>query len=570
MAKNKKPAVTVRHRTMSIPKDRRWLGVERDRNAELVEFVLPRVYQGVDLAEKTIFVDTMNAQGGLYDTAQPEKHVTEEEIYLSWVVGPLPAFTGGKVKVRLRAIGPDFVWQTETGEFNLATTFLGDDPPNPPGMGYFNLALLQVAELRDQAALSAASAEQSIAAAQIWAESSGSAARGMEVLKQLTTETSDTGPIATIHPVDGLPLDVAARLIAQQAGAGDPSPDNVRPIVGQNALSIVRSGANLSNMTTYNFVKPATRTRNIQTGIMPPGTYTISMQMSGQAGGFSGFGLRAQRSASDEGGDVPGTTTLNFSETSPTRVVGTFVAPNGFAVLYCYIHGDNPDGATVSISDIQLELAPGTNTFEPYAGNAYNITLPQMLYGLPGAEDEVRNDGTVLQNTRLQVLNGSESWTNSANISGSTLARFYCPGGAVGAFANDIPGICDRFAWISPWVLNISGEGCGWVNQASTRFDIVIAKSRIPGWDDAWDAAQRATVFRGWLAANPTTIIAALRAPGALSIPPITIPALPGVNNIWSDGGGAVTAAGRLSPQHAHNQINARLAALENLATMSK
>lgn len=50
------------------------------------------------------------------------------------------------------------------------------------------------------------------------------------------------GSVVQCYPVEGYPLDVVTKIEAVQEGEGDPSPENVRPIVGWDRLELTRNG----------------------------------------------------------------------------------------------------------------------------------------------------------------------------------------------------------------------------------------------------------------------------------------------------------------------------------------
>ena len=122
-----KSPVVIKWRGMLIPPETRKIGVATDRNSEVVAFVFPRFYQGVDLAEKTIYVDSLNNNGQVIDTVEPTMNIGGDTITLTWIVGPVLSSIDGKVSVRLRAVGDDYVWLTETGVFWVEKTFMNAD-----------------------------------------------------------------------------------------------------------------------------------------------------------------------------------------------------------------------------------------------------------------------------------------------------------------------------------------------------------------------------------------------------------------------------------------------------------
>ena len=87
---------------------------------------------------------------------------------------------------------------------------------------------------------SAASAANSAAElASSAAESANAAAENANgIVENLCTPFEVTGGIVTCSPVEGQPLGVVSRIDAVQAGEGDPSPENVRPIQGWDSVTL--------------------------------------------------------------------------------------------------------------------------------------------------------------------------------------------------------------------------------------------------------------------------------------------------------------------------------------------
>jgi hypothetical protein len=167
MSNGLKPPVTIQYRKMAVPAETQTLGVESDILSEMVEFQVPKYYTGFDLSDKSWYVDTLNDEGQIFDRAGLAEYPSDDPAILSlwWVVGRLPSSVSGTVRVRLVALAEDFLWQTEPALFKIADTFAAaSDPPDPPGMSYFDTVTLQVS---DNAQQTTAAAQQASAAAQI-------------------------------------------------------------------------------------------------------------------------------------------------------------------------------------------------------------------------------------------------------------------------------------------------------------------------------------------------------------------------------------------------------------------
>lgn len=198
----------------------------------------------------------------------------------------------------------------------------------------------------------------------------------------ITWEASDTEylfPVVSLEP--------------KQAGSGDPSPENVRPISGYDSLSLTRCGKNLWKDTIIENDGAFTF------GFLPPGTYTFSMVNVNDwwSSGPSGKNFYLKWGGSPD-------KTLGFSTQGGVgeRNYATFTLNAASIVtLSTYIRGISTD-----ITDIQLELGSTPTDYEPYQGETYDIAFPETVYG--GAVDVVTGVG-------------SKTWGHIASYNGESL-----------------------------------------------------------------------------------------------------------------------------------------------------
>ena len=219
-----------------------------------------------------------------------------------------------------------------------------------------------------------------------------------------------SGAIASFSDgADNLPVkNLVVNIEPVQAGSGDPSPDNVRPISGWTGVKISRTGKNLWNKDDqtakngyYNFdgsfnYNPTWRTIafRCQQGF----TYTKS---------GDGWGGIVTYWYDD---------TFVSSANSSTVTVPSGVNNVRFACQY-------------SSTNAQLELSSTVTEYEPYAGNTYEVTLPTeagTVYG--GTLDVVNGELTVDKGI---VDLGTRNW-DYAN------GYFYCSLRGLGAKNTEI------------------------------------------------------------------------------------------------------------------------------------
>ena len=78
-----------------------------------------------------------------------------------------------------------------------------------------------------------------------------------KIVEALCPPFETTGSIVQCNPVEHYPLGVVSRIDATQSGTGDASPDNIRPIVGWDAMQIVNSN-DAGETNTYTAELPET------------------------------------------------------------------------------------------------------------------------------------------------------------------------------------------------------------------------------------------------------------------------------------------------------------------------
>ncbi len=658
MEKQYKPAVTVQYRKMSVPKETQTLGVQSDILSEMVEFRVARYYTGFDLSTKQWYVDTLNEQGQIFDRSGLQVVPTEtdpDKLSLWWVVGRLPTSTSGAVKVRLMALGDDFLWQTEPEQFKVADTFAVSDPPDPPGMSYFDSVTVQVQE----AAQRAEAAAREVAAGLVGANLTGVAWHGVDMrfakgdgstidlvgaktdltgtpgingwtpilavvtdgarrVYQVTDWTGGTGdkpatgqyvgpsgyvadigqavdirggtgatgiqgipgapgavqslavdsiarvpdgsgivdlspdfaryallrkttpaPIAQVYPVPGSPLDVTVQTVATQAGSGLPGTDNVRPIVpvvpaggnvkvlqrGKNLLdgSAWRAGFNIGEVlyAPPEQAVPTAETKYLSIWMqLRPGTYTLSWssEYSFSWNGYAEQGIAAVQMIGSLSQSI--TFTVAFGGWVGIRMERN-TSPS--------ILTDIPLGAASKPSDFKMQVEYGSvaTPYEPYQGAEHTLTPQQPLYGLPGAEDWIGNDGSEGHGSYIHAFTGLEDWASTGAGQNLFFRTLFSNG--------DTQAICSHFTGPTPGTANAEiGFGC-----VSSAIRIRPNLSQIP----------TTNAFKSWLAAQhaagrPVQVLCVPALPLVLTNPAITIPALlqpdkytPQINTISSDAG---------------------------------
>lgn len=263
------------------------------------------------------------------------------------------------------------------------------------------------------------------------------------IVDMLCPPMEETGNPVTCYPVAGYPLGVKASWEPTQEGSGEPSPDNIRPISGRDAVKVERCGGNviefLSTYDSSSGIKIAVDAEknitlngtldgkgNISIGMcqlhwVAEKNYTMYVKkVGGSASLGSGDGITFAYSlfTTDYNhyfrGDT-NSTNLNAYIARDVALVETEL----IFMLQCWRDGTKFDNYKFQIEVVEGTTAP--TTYAPYTGQTATLTLPRSIYG--GTVDAVTGEG---QEWKLITLDGTESWyTWGINVNNPAVTGFY-------------------------------------------------------------------------------------------------------------------------------------------------
>ena len=217
-----------------------------------------------------------------------------------------------------------------------------------------------------------------------------------KIVETLCPPLEESGNPVTCEPVAGYPLGVVANWEPTQAGTGEPSPDNIRPISGRDAVSVERCGENLLDIAfTNQMVGNATAAED-------GGWITINGTASG--GNLFlriGFVLRpGMYTAKLFGGtSIDGDNMLiwiyggTIKNTLTSKKITATLSVNETTTVNVYLHLNKT--VTFSSEQFAVALVPGSTppvVYTPYRGDTLDLQLPGTVYG--GNVDAVTGDGT--------------------------------------------------------------------------------------------------------------------------------------------------------------------------------
>ena len=220
-----------------------------------------------------------------------------------------------------------------------------------------------------------------------------------KIVDTLCPPFSVSGNPVTCHPVEGYPLSAVVTLKPKQAGSGDPSPENVRPITGRDEVTVTRCGKNLLNPEN---VAPIS------------GYYGLTVTYEGE----NIFRIVGRPNNPDnENLAFNVVETLDYSLSGKGLVITAFSLSGNLTVVGAYGLRTSTEKSIAITAyldntvtyDARIQLAVGVEnltTYEPYQGDTNDMTLPETVYG-----------GTVDAVTGV----GSKTWGFIASYNGEVL-----------------------------------------------------------------------------------------------------------------------------------------------------
>lgn len=314
------------------------------------------------------------------------------------------------------------------------------------------------------------------------------------IVDMLCPPLEETGNPVQCYPVTCYPLGVTASWEPVQEGSGEPSPENIRPISGRDALSVERCGENLLDKARFPIIKTKYNIKTTSEMTLPAGTYTVCV-------------LSVANGVYALGADVEHTYDSNKH---------TFALARQTAIrLDAYWSKGRPE------KDENIWLVEGNEwkPYTPYIGQTNTLTLPETVYG--GTVDAVTGEGQ--ETWQAKSFNGTENW--ALYDDGSSAKFFYTADYTVDSEPLDT--ICSHFR-----------------KAAFTRGTIIRVYTSVFTDLDAYKDYLTAQYAAGtpvqiaYKLATPTPFTATGAQP---------IPALSGVNTVITDAD-SVTVTGRADP----------------------
>lgn len=384
-----------------------------------------------------------------------------------------------------------------------------------------------------------------------------SAVDSLQKGKAPAIECEATGSIVTI--TDGAAMPVV-RLVSHiepvQAGSGEPSPDNVRPISGWDSVSLLRVGANLASKVENAGIASgrvfiSNSRRSIVVEVKGGYTYTIKRN-SIEANNLFRACFTAQKPTGTSSDIDNGSPCQNLI-VADTETTITLTAPETANWLYVYVDNDTLE---VDLSKYTISVGETATAYEPYNGQTLTAELPETVFG--GELDW--NTGLLIVNSGIRVYTGEESdiiynSKNAANNIGSVVSNN----------EQTTRIVTDIISNLLPTEVATGKQGVrcrpadnGIVIQLKFETDVSgLNQTEVVNTIRAWLAEKHA-------AGTPLTVVYKLAEPYTIQLTPQQLDTLRGTNNIWSNCGDTKVNYIAYTEDWSKNAATSMIGAVEN------
>lgn len=350
----------------------------------------------------------------------------------------------------------------------------------------------------------------------------------------VTNTKTESGSVVSIESDGG---DAVTSLIAQiepvQAGSGDPSPTNVRPITGWTQTKVFNTGKNLADESTaigYNAAVTVdggyiSVTKNASSNY--PAAHINIYLRAGVTYTVSATCVQATEQAKLAIRDIaPSNTTVASITgyfTDGQRKSITYTPPkSGMYRVALFSSFGADDSNTAIFTDIQCEIGSTATAYDPYTGTTTTTALGRTVYG--GTVDVVTG---VLTVTHAMVDLGALTWTR--NTSEYSYPYFYS--GGISNFAQTTM-LCSHYAYV--------GGGKGGLTRNNVISYYSSTSTRVAVRDDSYTDA---TSFKS--AMSGVNLVYKLVTPQTYNLTAQQVELLTGDNNVWADTGDTTLTYGR-------------------------
>lgn len=375
----------------------------------------------------------------------------------------------------------------------------------------------------------------------------------MQIVKTLCPPFTASGSVVQCTPVENSPLDVQVEITPTQEGEGDPSPENVRPIVGWDSVNVIKKGKNLwDNRITTNLDNWDTTHgfpyRYKELALAKNTTYTLSVSNNnGYVDYNTNYNGKFAFYISEQPGFPSGIIICNTGATK-RGVVFTFKTGDNpmYANIYLGDEYNNSSGLGILFGELlenmMIELGSTASEYVAYDQKSTEVII-QLGKTVYGGTLDVGTGELTIKSQKL-LFNGSEDWQFDIGDNGYILQG------------------SETFVQNSLALCNIAMPTA--ISQATGYwFRIAYNFFRFQGFADVYKTVDD---FKAFLQTQNAEIVAELVSPITVQLTPQQITSISGTNTIYADTGD-ITVTGASDPIATITALQNRLSALESAQT---
>ena len=313
-------------------------------------------------------------------------------------------------------------------------------------------------------------------------------------------------------------LSLVSQISAVQKGTGDPTPDNIRPIVGWDTLTLTRTGRNMLDPAALQQVQISTGETRWGMQYTRPGTYALHANV---AGGDADY---VYARVTDGSGAAVGDTMYLVVGSAIKAYTVTLEA--GQTLTVWYVRDLDQATAADSLSRTQVQVEMGRRTaYVPGQSTAITAALPETVYG--GSLDWTTGVLTVTHK-RMFVDGVAQTVYNVGHSSASVYATVALGSDkGIDMTTSRETVIADKYRTDDFDANNAARPGRAYITGGGT----VLVLCPL---DQTLDTVEK---FNAALTANPVTTVYELASPFSVQLDPQTLALLRGENRIWSEAG---------------------------------
>ena len=327
-----------------------------------------------------------------------------------------------------------------------------------------------------------------------------------------------TGGVA--HMVDAAERPVLSHvteIIAVQTGSGDPSPDNIRPITGFDAVTVNHSGRNMFDVDALEQVEINPGEIRWGKRYTRPGAYAIGANVAGSDSDY------IYAKVVDGAGATVGSTMYLVAGSAIRSYDVTLT--DGQALVVWYVRDLDEETVKESMLRTQVQVESGSKSaYEVGKVASQTAALPETVYG--GMLDWTTG---VLTVTHKQLLLDETAVWKTFGPQG---VAFFTPVADIARetsyHSTDYSLICNRLV-----------RGTHTYTMAGTTANACCISTDSNGIGVNIAGITTLDALKTWLSATPLNVVYELAAPYTIQLDPQTLSLLRGDNTIWCDAGGS-------------------------------